>query len=193
MLFIDIISILRLYTMDKLSKLRYKNIYIMAYSSWVVAIALSVSPVLLDYAMTGKSVIQLGICTTLVPTIHSGHSFIGISLVINILTLLSSLLVILCYVRIYRKAVNSRKILNTMTAAVGNKQVKPLHFILVSGSNIICWIPVAVITLISTSGFDLSTHISTGFTVISIPINSILNPCFYSLINIVRIYRHVKR
>ena len=99
---------------------------------------------------------------------------------INVLTTLSFFYICLCYLLIYKHVQQSKTRLASFAEAK-SKQSVPLHFLLITFSNVLCWAPVSAISFLTIGGYNVSSKVLIAIVSIAMPINSILNPLFYTI------------
>ena len=98
----------------------------------------------------------------------------------HLLIILSFIWVCICYILIYKNIKKSK----TRLASFAKEKVKqniPVHFILITFSNSLCWAPVSITSILTMVGYNISSEVLIAIISVAIPINSILNPLFYTI------------
>ena len=105
-----------------------------------------------------------------------------ITLFVTFLQLVSILFIILMNVILIRHLRNPK--INAVSASRRVNKFVLLQVIIVTGSNILCWLPSSCIFLVSLFLSSYTIHLLFWNTIAIMPINSILNPLIFLLISL---------
>eukprot|EP00057_Strongylocentrotus_purpuratus_P002292 XP_003724208.2 PREDICTED: G-protein coupled receptor GRL101-like [Strongylocentrotus purpuratus] len=158
---------------------------------WALAAFLGILPTLIPDFVEGKFYGQSGVCLALPLTVdrpagwhYSISLFIGVNFVAFLVTLL-------CYISIYcmfqmskQRIVGKRnKSKEDMRLAENIKLASRMA--LVVGTDLVCWLPIIVMGLMSASGtLTISAQVYAWTAVFVLPVNSSLNPYLYTFASI---------
>lgn len=183
--FLDVISILRCLTITTFSAYSFQDINV-TYIIWcvfIIVFLLSSSPFLVIFFLNESSSIPGSLCLSVSPLGRSVQVWTYFSLAFNIIIVLSFIIIIICYVAIYFVIIKTRKeVKKTSDSKLKSTQnAVPVFIILITASNLFCWSPLCVISFVTVAGYQLPLAITNAIIGIAMPLNSILNPCLYTI------------
>ena len=96
-------------------------------------------------------------------------------------TALSIGLVVLVYVLIYVHVKRSTMDVKKIGGVAGKRHSRlSSRFVLLVASNCLCWAPTCTLSLLCLLGYKMAPDVLSAMLGIALPINSVLNPCFYT-------------
>ena len=183
-LWLDIISLSRCLTIGTVIKSSANgplSKYVMVLA-WTVTVFVAVIPVV------GQELYLLkypygSLCLTLVPFGDNSNFMKLFSLSISVFVILSIICIISSYIWINTAIKKSHKRIRKMGCISSqHKRQKDINLfiVLITGSSLLTWIPVCVTSVVSVTSYQLSPDVMNAIISISMPLNSLINPCLYT-------------
>ncbi len=184
-IWLDVITLFRCITIASFSKFTFHDIN-MKYISitiWPIVFIIATFPLIMQMFTENKHLTS-SICLSIAPMGKPSKPILYFAIVSNIFIMLSFILVIICYAVIYKVVQYTRKGVESFGhRQQSNKGIEKiqLFIMLITITNTLCWSPFCVISFVTIAGYQLPPDIMNVIVGIAMPLNSILNPCFYTL------------
>ena len=129
----------------------------------------------LPFLVTGDIIITNNVCLLL--DTHSGLGY-GFTIVIFIMAIYFTTLI--CHILLLLSVKQSREKIELKSKMQSDTQMT-VRVILTGLSNIMCWSPIFIISILDVSGVDIPQDTTAWITITVLPLNSLLNPFIFTL------------
>ncbi|XP_015784111.1 G-protein coupled receptor GRL101 [Tetranychus urticae] len=162
-------------------RLTLRFTYKLIFSSWTLALAISTLPLLVNRYFQDQFYARSGVCLALHITNQKAAGWEYSFAVFVILNLLAFILILSCYIYMYKIILeSSRRLSQVKSRQVRERQVGR-QMALIVGSNFLCWFPIIVMGLLAINGYRLPATVYSWTAVFILPLNSATNPLVYTL------------
>ncbi|XP_041486068.1 G-protein coupled receptor GRL101-like [Lytechinus variegatus] len=165
-----------------------RSSHIIETAIWALSFLLGLLPIVIPSYFKDEFYGASGVCLALPLTTDrpaGWHYSISIFIGANFMCFLVTFL---CYVAIFMSVKTSQRQVAKSSAAVGreDKRLKEeiklaTKMALIVGTDLICWMPIIIMGLLSAGGTSLPAQVYAWTAVIILPINSSLNPYLYTI------------
>ena len=101
---------------------------------------------------------------------------------INVYLLSSVIFILICYLKIHNTATASRHSVQQFSSVKKGGHKILLFTLMTVVSNLACWLPLCGISIYLITGHSLSPGVVAHIVTMTMPINSLYNPCFYTFV-----------
>ncbi len=158
---------------------------------WISCIMLVTSCFIQNtYIATDEGGQSTSVCLTLLSYTQGSVISLLQIVVVNTFLSIAILVMIIGYVRI-------GQYYHSVKSSVAKKPKKTggggifTHIIILITSNVTCWVPAIVVSMLTLGGITVSTDVLTTVSVVILPINSVINPAIYTLASLVFLKKHI--
>ena len=147
---------------------------------WIITGIISITSTL--YHISQFQMLPTSTCIILIPLGFTSVSLTAASVITNAVLLMSFIVIIICYMKIFLHSYKTDKEVASFSNTTKRRRPK-LYFLLVLLMTIYscCWLPVVLLSWCSMVGYKVTSSIMIVLVVIFMPLNSIMNPIFYTL------------